>query len=247
MNNPVLDALLAVQLDDSAIRAIESRRAELAPRAAHLEATYKRAVADVARSEAAYEKEIAEQRALESALADLRVRHEHNSDLLNHAQKLRDATAAAKQLEDSRVALAGLESRALSVSRRVSDLKTAVTAHREVLASLTAEQKDARAAIAGELAAIDAELAAARKKRNEAAARVDRSLLSKYERISSRRQSDALIELRHFNCSACDTAIPLQRRPAMSSGMHIEPCEGCGVLLYHRPGEGSDARSADAG
>lgn len=235
MINQELEALLVVQADDAVIREIEARRAEVAPRLAHLEQVYKRAVVDVTRAEAALEKERAEHRALEQTLGELRARHEHNTELLNHAQKLRDATAAARQLEESGQALANLESRALATSRRVNDLRTALTAFREVLSSITAEQQETRAAIARELERIDGELTVARAKRTVAAANVGRGLLSKYDRITARRQSEALIELRHFNCSACDTAIPLQRRPAMSSGMHIEPCEGCGVLLFQRP------------
>lgn len=238
MINQELEALLAVQADDAGIREIEARRAEVAPRLAHLEQVYKRAVVDVTRAEAALEKERAGQRAVEQMLGELRARHEHNTDLLNRAQKLRDATAAARQLEESGQALASLESRALATSRRVNDLRTALTAFREVLSSITGEQQAARATIASELESLDRELAVARAKRSVAAAAVAPGLLAKYERITARRQSAALIELRHFNCSACDTAIPLQRRPAMSSGMHIEPCEGCGVLLYQRPSAG---------
>ena len=147
-----------------------------------------------------------------------------------------EATAAAAQVESTKRALADGESEALVISRRVGDLRTALAAHREMLAHISQEQGHARGEMEATLAAIEAELATARVKRQLSTAGVGVALLSKYDRIALRRQSDALIELRDFYCSACDTAIPLQRRPAYSTGSVIEPCEGCGVLLYHPSG-----------
>lgn len=236
MVNTELQALLAVQADDAIIRAIEARRAALAPKMALLDATQKRAVEEVARTEASLERELTRQRVLEGRLGETRAVHDRYVAVLNAAEKLRDATAAAAQLETTRRALADGESEALVIARRVGDLRTALSAHREVLAQISHEQGTARGEMEATLAAIDAELATARAKRQLTAGGVGASLLGKYDRIASRRQSAALIALRDFYCSACDTAIPLQRRPAFTTGSVIEPCEGCGVLLYHESG-----------
>jgi predicted nucleic acid-binding Zn-ribbon protein len=148
------------------------------------------------------------------------------------AERISDATAAAGQVETSRRALADTESDAHGVARRIADLRTALSAHREVLAQVSLDQGDARSELERQRAALEAELATARVHRQLSAAAVSPDLLSKYERIALRRRGDALIELREFYCSACDTAIPLQRRPFMMAGGIIEPCEACGVLLF---------------
>ncbi|AMW05041.1 hypothetical protein GEMMAAP_09815 [Gemmatimonas phototrophica] len=218
------------------IREIDARRSALAPKMALLDATQKRAVEEVARTEASLERELTRQRVLEARLAETRTLHEKYVSVLNNAEKLREATAAASQVESTKRALADGESEALVISRRIGDLRTALAAHREVLAQISHEQGAARSEMEATLAAIDAELATARVKRQLSAAGVGLGLLSKYDRIAARRQSAALIELRDFYCSACDTAIPLQRRPAFSTGSVIEPCEGCGVLLFHQSG-----------
>lgn len=232
--NPELQALLVVQDDDEVIRGIEARRAALAPRMAALDAAQRRAQERVTQTEAALEKEQVKQRVLEGRIADHRLRHEKNVELLNNAQKLKEATAAAAQVEAARRALADEESELLAVTRRVADFRTALSAHREVLDQVTAEQAASRSTIVAEVQAIDAELAAARAKRAISAEGVDRALLAKYDRVSTKRRTAVVFELREFCCSACDTAIPLQRRPAMSTGTRIEPCEACGVLLYYR-------------
>jgi uncharacterized protein len=232
--NRELEALLAVQADDATIREIENRRDALSPRLGLLDATQKRAVEEVARTESALERELTRQRLLDARLAESRAVHDRAAAAMAGAEKLSDATAAAAQVEATRRAVADGESEALAIARRVADLRTALSAHREVLAQVSTDQGEARAELERQRATIDAELATARARRELSAAAVGAGLLSKYERIAARRRSDALIELREFCCSACDTAIPLQRRPHMSSGNVIEPCEGCGVLLYHR-------------
>lgn len=234
MVNQELDALLAVQADDAAIRTIEGKRDALAPRLSLLDATQRRAMEEVSRTESALERELTRQRVLDARITDTRSLHEQATVALDTAEKLSEATTAAAQVESTRRALADGESEALALTRRVADLRTALAAHREVLAQVSSDQGGARTELEAQRAAIDAELATARARRQLSASAVSAGLLSKYERIASRRKADALIELRDFCCSACDTAIPLQRRPVMAAGNVIEPCEGCGVLLYHR-------------
>lgn len=189
---------------------------------------------EVSRTESALERELTRQRVLDARITDTRSLHEQATAALDTAEKLSEATTAAAQVESTRRALADGESEALALTRRVADLRTALAAHREVLAQVSSDQGGARTELEAQRAAIDAELATARARRQLSASAVSAGLLSKYERIASRRKAEALIELRDFCCSACDTAIPLQRRPVMAAGNVIEPCEGCGVLLYHR-------------
>jgi len=229
-----LEALLAVQASDAVIREIEARRSALSPRLALLDVTQKRTVEEVGRIESSLERELTRQRLLDARSAELRSMHEQAAGALAAAERISDAAAAASQVEAARRALAETESEALGVARRVADLRTALSAHREVLAQVSLDQGDARCELERQRASIDAELATARVHRQLSASAVSPELLGKYERIALRRRGDAVIELREFTCGACDTAIPLQRRPFMMAGGRIEPCEECGVLLYRK-------------
>lgn len=241
MANPQLDALLAVQADDAAIREIEARRAALTPTLQRLHVAERRAAEELARTEAALQRDSVKLREVEGRVTDARLRQQRSEALLAGAEKIRDATAAASQLEQARRTLVTEEAEQQALARRVSDLRTAVAAHRDALQSATTAHAAAQQEIAADLAAIDAELEVARRKRQVAADGVPRALLQKYEKVSARRRTDVVIALRDFSCGACDTAIPLQRRPFFSSGTLIEPCEGCGVLLYQAPPVASDA------
>ncbi|BAH38932.1 MAG TPA: hypothetical protein DGD08_08210 [Gemmatimonas aurantiaca] len=234
--NPELQALLTVQQDDEVIRAIEARLEALLPRYNALEASRRQAAAEVTRNETGLERETLRLRNCEGKLADHRARLEKNSAVLDGAQKLKEATAAAAQVEAAKKAVAEEESELLTASRRVSDVRTAVLAHRDEVERLTAELEVVRASISAEKAAIEGELNTVRARRMVSAEGVSRNLLSQYDRLSSRRRTTVLHALRgDYSCGACDTAIPTQRRLAMATGTCIEPCEGCGVLLYYRP------------
>lgn len=236
--NPELQALLTVQRDDAAIREIEARLMALLPRFNTLDAACRRTAEEVARNEQVLEREGARLRLAEGTLGEHRVRLEKCMAVLDVASRLKEATAAAAQVEAARKAVAHGESEVLTMTRRVADLRTALSAHQEELERLTMEREAVRESIRIERDAIESELTAARAQRAMSAEGVGRSLLTMYDRVHTKRRTTVVYALHEdFSCGACDTAIPLQRRPAMSNGTRVEPCEACGVLLYYRRSE----------
>ena len=230
--HPDLEALLAVQRHDAVIRDIERQKESLAPRLASLDQARKRVEDEIARVEGTLARETERHRALESRIAEHRVRHEKNVEILNHAHRLKEATAAAAQVETARRVLAEEESELLALNRRIIDLRSALAASKSSLEDLSVTQADERAALESEAASIDSRIREATAVRTEASRAVPASLLSKYDRVNSRRRTQVVFPLRNFSCGNCDTAIPLQRRPAMQGSRQIEVCEACGVLLY---------------
>ncbi|HYW32069.1 MAG TPA: hypothetical protein VE869_11225 [Gemmatimonas sp.] len=231
--NPELQALLRVQDDDEAIRAIEARRDALGPRVLALDKARQRAIDEAARNEAALNKELDRLHALEARISEHKLRHEKNLAVLDQAHKLKEATAAMAQVESARKVLAEEESELLGITRRITDLRTAATLSRDTVSAVEAEQVATRASITTERGTIDGEIADARRTRDVSARQVSPTLLNRYERVNARRKSAAVFALGHgFACGQCDTSIPLQRRPSMSTGVTIETCEACGVLLY---------------
>lgn len=247
---PELVALLAVQEDDGAIRSIERELAALIPREASLDKARQRAHDEVERARLAIERETDRYRALDARITDHREKHERNLATLDQARKLREATAAMAQVEMARRVLAEEESELSGMARRLGEMTSAQEAHRQAAEALDAEQTSIRAELAAERKKLESALAEARALRNAKTAAVSANLLSRYDRISTRRQSDALYAIRGLTCGACDTAIPLQRRNALIVAGMIDVCEACGVLLYAKPepappGEAASASAPD--
>ena len=232
--NSDLEALLVVQQDDDVIRGIQARHDALAPRLAALDKVRQRAVEEVTRNEAALRREQERNKVLEAQMSEHRARHEKNLAVLDQAHKLKEATAAMAQVETARKILAEEESEMLALTRRIVDLRSATEASKETLVALEQQQSDARGVMEIERGEIARLLEEARARRAVSAQAVNASLLSKYDRVQQRRKDTAIYAVHSgFSCGSCDTAIPLQRRPAMTSGAQaIEVCEACGVLLY---------------
>ncbi|MEP6763978.1 MAG: hypothetical protein ABJB66_06690 [Gemmatimonadaceae bacterium] len=232
---PELEALLALQDDDEALRIVEAELASLSPRALAMDKAKSRAQEECKRVDTALTRETERFRGLESRIADHRARHDKNLETLNHAHKLREATAAMAQVESAKKVVAEDESELLALSRKLAELKAASAAAHDALDMLILEQADARAALEVERAGFGKRIADATSKRKAAATKVGAPLLAKYDRMNTRRKGPAVFALRNFCCGQCDTAVSMQRRPALSTGNTIETCEGCGVLLYFVP------------
>lgn len=242
--HPELQNLLTLQDDDEAVRAVEAELASLNPRIQALDKARQRAHDESNKAELLLTRETERFRALEERVTEHRARHEKNVSTLNQAHKLREATAAMAQVETAKKVVAEDESELLALSRRLTDLRTAATAAREVAEAMDTQQVEQRAALEKERAGFGKRIADAQAKRAASAAKVSASLLTRYDRMSTRRKGQAVFALRNFCCGQCDTAVSMQRRPALSSGQVIETCEGCGVLLYFEAAPSSTSAPA---
>jgi predicted nucleic acid-binding Zn-ribbon protein len=229
---PELAALLALQEQDEAIDAVQSKLDALAPRAAELEKRVRLAMDAVERAQGTLTTEEQRQAYLRDKVTEHKAMLEKSQAALDQVKTMRAATAAVTQLEQIRRVLADEESDLAGVTRRMAELRAAVETSRAAVLAIEAEQADARAAIEAERAEINKEMESAMMVRHQRAEAVTRSVLHKYDRIRVKKRPRAVFPLNVGACSACDTAIPVQRRYTMQNTGAIELCEGCGVLLY---------------
>jgi uncharacterized protein len=232
--SPEIESLLALQSDDAVLDALEKRLRAFEPRERDLDRVRQVAEDALSRARAALEAEERRHGAMDVRVQEHRQLHARNVAQLERVQKLRDASAATSQVEQARQMLAAEENELDTIGRRRTELRNTVETQESALRALEEEQRDARAQLAEERAAVQRELDAARAKRDGAAQGINRTLLSKYDRIRGRRkgQGEVVYPLRGPSCGNCDTAIPLQRRTVMQRTQAIEMCEACGVLLY---------------
>lgn len=229
--HPNIEELLALQADDNRISGIELTMAALEPRQRELDRIRQQAADAVQRAEAAIEGEQQRQRDIQARVELHKKQQERNLAQLDSIKKMKEATAAMSQVETTRRLVAEDESELAAMGRRAETMRTEVERARAALTAAEEEQASARAEIAAERETLEGELKEAQAERSAKAAKVDRPLLNKYDRIRSRREN-ALYPLRGMTCGNCDTAVPMQRRNMMAASGTIEVCEGCGVLLY---------------
>jgi len=230
-----VEALLALQEDDTRIAELETRLNALNPRLAALDKKREGAASALARAQSAVEAEERRQRELQGKIQQHKQMQEKNLAQFDAVKRLKEATAAMAQVESARRIIAEDESELTALMRRLGEMRTNVVAQETSLAEVEAEQATAREEIAKERSEIDTALAAARQERSGKTGGVPRALLGTYDRIRTRR-AYALYPLRGESCGNCDTAIPMQRRNQMSVNGPIDVCEACGVLLYRAAG-----------
>jgi uncharacterized protein len=226
-----VEALLALQEDDTKILELENRKKALEPRMAALDKKREAAAAAVSRSRSAVDAEERRQRELQGKISTHKQMQEKNLAQLDAVKKLKEATAAMAQVESARRIIAEDESELTALNRRLVEMRATVESSEASLAEVEGEQATAREEIEQERTEIDASLGIARADRAGKTGGVPRALLGKYDRIRTRR-TQALYALRGESCGNCDTAIPMQRRNQMAVNGPIDVCEACGVLLY---------------
>lgn len=230
--HPDVAALLAVQDDDAIIHDLETQLAELSPRLDAMAAEHDRAVADHQQARKAADAEEKRRQDVAARVAQHRSLHDKNQAALNSITSMREATAATAQLEQAKRMIDEDERELAAIGQRLAETNRMAGERERVALELEEAQALARQSLSADQQKIESELSDARTLREDKARKVPRALLSKYERIRSRKRVHAVFALRGNSCGNCDTTIPIQRRSIMAATGGTEICEGCGVMLY---------------
>jgi len=229
-----IQTLLALQADDLVIHEIETKLAALEPRIAELDARRRRLSDVVDRQQTVVTAEEKKQAFLRDKIAEHRGLIDRNQAQLDAVKTMRQATAAAAQMEQAKKIVAGEESDLLALNRRLEEMRGGLNNAKTELAALEAEQATARGEVGAQRAGLEAELAESAAKRAETAKSVEAPLRMRYDRTRNKKRVHVVVALNGLACGACDTAIPMQRRHAMLATGSIELCEVCGVLMFHQ-------------
>ena len=230
--HPDVTALLAVQDDDLKIHELETRLAELRPRLDAMARERDKALAGLQEARHIAASEERRRHEIAARVAQHRALHEKNQLALNSVTSMKEATAATAQLETARRMIDEDERELAQIGQRAADANRLVDERERVASELETAQVKARNSLAADQSDIEEKLTDARKDRESKSASVPRALLSRYDRIRSRRRVHAVYPLRNNSCGNCDTMLPLQRRSLMLNTGATEVCEGCGVMLY---------------
>jgi predicted nucleic acid-binding Zn-ribbon protein len=230
--HPDVAALLTVQDDDVIIHELEEQLAALRPRLEVMAKERDKAVNSLQQARQTAEAEERRRREVADRVAQHRALQEKNQAALNSVTSMREATAATAQLDQAKRMIDEDERELAAIGQRLVEANHLVEERERIASELEAAQAQARESLAADQQAIEVKLVKARQERQDKANTVPRSLLSRYERIRSRKRVHAVFPLRGNSCGHCDTMIPLQRRSMMSGSGATEICEGCGVMLY---------------
>jgi hypothetical protein len=214
------------------IHGLEAELAELMPRLNALAAERDRAMNALQQAKQVAEAEERRRADVAARVAQHRELQAKNQATLNSVTSMREATAATAQFDQSKRMIDEDEQELSTIGHRLVEANRVAHERERIATELETAQTQARESLGADQTRIEAELIKARKNREKTAGAVPRTLLTKYDRIRSKKRVHAIFALRGSSCGHCDTTLPLQRRSILTASGGTEICEGCGVMLY---------------
>ncbi len=224
--------LLDLQAKDSAVAEVERRLGALREETGVLDQALQRAreVLETARRAAA---DAARRRdELEAKIESYRVLQDRRQQRLEHVRNPKEASTLMAELDLARSVVAKEENDWVRSADAVTQAQFKAAEEERNVAVVAEGQGPERDRLEARRAELEAELAAARREREERASMLDRPLRIRYDRLRKARTGDVIVPLLGGSCGACHTSIPLNRRSQIKSGSILDGCEVCGAILY---------------
>ncbi len=176
-----------------------------------------------------------------------KVKRERDGDLETGIQKVEKLKARASEIKTNKeyqallkeIETAEQESKAveddiLALMEKIDAAAGQITAAeknaKEEEAAINAEQKQYQAA----QAKLEKELKAHEQSKQDAASRIEQSVLEEYQKLCDRVSGDSVVEARAESCLGCHMSIPPQVYVIVKKNNAITTCPNCTRILYYK-------------
>ena len=234
-----LTHLLELQAKDIVLSEAEARLAALGEETSALDQALDRARQAVEAARRALDDGRRRRDELEAKIESYRTLQERRRQRLEQVRNPKEASTLMAELDLARSVMAKEEGEWVRSADAVVQLEHRVQSEELNLKAVEASQAPERAGVEERRAMLQAERDAARAQREATAALVDKPLRSRYDRLRRTRGKEVVVPLLGGACGGCHTAIPLNRRSQIKSGVVIDGCEACGAILYPSESGGS--------
>ena len=224
--------LLELQAKDGAVAEVERLLGELGAEVKVLDQALAKAREGVESARRAAADGTRRRDELETRIESYRLLQDRRRLRLEHVRNPKEASTLMAELDLARSVMAKEETDWVRSAETANELEGRVGEEERGLAAFEADQAPARRRLEESCAELEARHQAASADREATAARMDRQLRTRYERLRRARAADVVVPLVNGGCGACHTAVPLNRRSQIRSGTVVDGCEACGAILY---------------
>jgi predicted nucleic acid-binding Zn-ribbon protein len=144
----------------------------------------------------------------------------------------KEYTSLEKEIAGIKADNSILEDEILGFFEEIDEIKKKVSKEREDLESEKGKIKDEKKAIEDEKKVNEAEFNNLKNKRKEFTGKLDKSVLSKYERILNNREGLAMVRVVHDSCGGCNMNLPPQVINEAKLKKELIFCGNCARILY---------------
>lgn len=230
--HPDLEKLLDLQSKDLALKAVDTKLVDVLAAEIALDERLTRATREVESSTRAAAETATRRDELMRRVEEYKLQQQRRQQRLDQVKNMKEANAVTAEIDLGRQVLAREEGEWLQVAEELGRLDTKQAAAEQGLAEARAAQEGERGDLRARRAELEVERGVAFAARSESAARLERPLRTRYDRLHNSKSANALVPLSGFSCSVCFTAVPISRRAHIRERLLIDGCEVCGAILY---------------
>ena len=232
---PALAALVSLQALDTLADQARKRLADLPAAEEAIRARLAAAAASVESVKALLAENQNGRRALEKDVAGVDTRLARFDDHKAAVKTNQEYTALLHEIATAKAEKDAIEERILGLMEAADVLTKDRKAAEAALAQAEREGHEARAALAKEQTAIEAELLRLAGERKRETTDVGGPLLARYEQLLKQRRGIAVAEMKGEMCTACH----VRQRPPVAQQIRrndsIVQCDSCQRILYFKP------------
>lgn len=230
--HPELIKLLDLQAHDLELLAVDTRLLEVDNKVATLDDELGKVREAVNAAQRSADLERKKRDELEAKIEGHRKHQEKRKEKLEFMKTPKEVSALMAEIDLARSVLSNEESEWVRSADQVGTLENRRKDSEAQVATVESDQAEARAALAAQRGALEAERREVLGRREASAGMVNRPLLQRYDKLRGNRKTVVVVPLSGPACGACFTQVPLSRRTQIKAGDIIEGCESCGVILY---------------
>lgn len=228
---PELDALLALQRQDTLIFDVRRRRDDIPRRREALREAVNRAKAALEEARKDLEQARLQRRAVEKDVEGITGDSNKLERQLHDVKTNKEYQAILHEIEVLKNKRSDYETRILESYEREEALVAAVRAAERTIQAEEAKLREGEETLAKESADLEQSLHSMEQDRNAVKPRVPPPLLSRYDRLLGARDGVAVAEIKKGACGACFKGLTPHALQEARRGEAIQTCEACGRIL----------------
>lgn len=163
---------------------------------------------------------------------------------MNRIKNSKELQALQREIDMMRQSNGELEEELIKIMQEIDAIKASKAAKEAEMAALREAWQKQQQELEGQISGIDQAVTEKLSRRQSIAANLARDLISRYELIFSRRGGTAVVEIAGGICQGCFMNIPPQMGNEIIRSEKIHLCPSCQRIVYVKPVELEEAKSA---
>lgn len=181
------------------------------------------------------EKELTEQTILNNKLdVELATLNQELAKLQKQMQLIKtnkEYDALTNEIVNRKLKISATEEEILKILTNMDDLKERIKEYKQKMQEVGKRNTDQLASLKKELNSIEDKIKIKESERKNLTVRINKRLLSTYERVKKGRGNQVVVTIRKRACTGCYKGIPPQKIQEIKKGEQIFTCDNCGRIL----------------